>query len=400
MTEARSATQAGELARALHPVTVEEWLERWFEREPLVLTGRDEDRNAGLLSLADVEFLAFSSSAPEKRSWFQLVKAGRTLPVAAPLVDDQGELRPGQVVASYAAGFSLVLNQLERRWPPVGRFCRDVGAVLAGAGVRLQADPMANAYLTPAGTQAFSPHFDHQDVLVLQLAGAKRWAIWERHTVDPIEPLGRIPASRLGARLHEVHLRPGDLLSIPRGFPHAAAAVDHPSLHLTVGWTTWSWLDVAERVLRAVPELRATLPPGPSRADLRARVTAALDAVDDDALARLLDEIEATGLERRAPQASDHFDQVDGAGSLSPASLVARRHPEPGHLRRDGDELVLTWVGRSQRFEPGTLAALEVLNGDGPVPVGGLPGLASDEERVELARSLVQQGFLRVLASG
>ena len=37
----------------------------------------------------------------------------------------------------------------------------------------------ANAYATPAGAQGFAVHHDTHDVFVLQVAGEKRWLVYE-----------------------------------------------------------------------------------------------------------------------------------------------------------------------------------------------------------------------------
>jgi hypothetical protein len=36
----------------------------------------------------------------------------------------------------------------------------------------------ANVYITPAGNQAFNPHYDDHDVFILQCDGAKEWSIY------------------------------------------------------------------------------------------------------------------------------------------------------------------------------------------------------------------------------
>ena len=94
----------------------------------------------------------------------------------------------------------------------------------------------ANAYLTPAGAAGLAPHHDTHDVFVLQVAGAKHWAV-RAPVVDT--PLPRHVSDHDVAAaqpvLFEDEMRPGDVLYLPRGYVHSAAAQQGVSLHLTIG---------------------------------------------------------------------------------------------------------------------------------------------------------------------
>jgi len=37
----------------------------------------------------------------------------------------------------------------------------------------------SNAYLTPAGSQGFAPHYDDVEAFVLQLEGSKDWKLYD-----------------------------------------------------------------------------------------------------------------------------------------------------------------------------------------------------------------------------
>ncbi|GAB0492174.1 hypothetical protein MMPV_003434 [Pyropia vietnamensis] len=144
----------------------------------------------------------------------------------------------------------------------------------------------ANAYLTPAGTQGFAPHFDDIDAFILQVAGAKRWRVYPPRS-DGLDTLPRYSSvdfgeSDLAGRppIIDSVLCPGDVLYLPRGAVHqavavaagevavATAAAAGPSLHLTLSTSQrWTWADLlkasfAEAVESAAAEevaLRRTL---------------------------------------------------------------------------------------------------------------------------------------------
>ncbi len=75
-----------------------------------------------------------------------------------------------KVLAEFAAGATLVLQGLHRTWPPLVDFAQQLSTDL-GHPVQV------NAYVTPASNRGFDPHYDVHDVLVLQVAGEKRWTI-------------------------------------------------------------------------------------------------------------------------------------------------------------------------------------------------------------------------------
>jgi hypothetical protein len=69
----------------------------------------------------------------------------------------------------------------------------------------------------------------------------------------------------LGAPALDFTLSAGDCLYLPRGFPHAAEAVDAASSHLTVGVMALTWHQVLRAALdrsRATPAVRTSIPAG------------------------------------------------------------------------------------------------------------------------------------------
>ena len=101
-----------------------------------------------------------------------------------------------------------------------------------------------NLYHTPSDAQAFALHYDWNDVFVLQLEGSKTWRVF-----DPVIELPRSDETRLPELAvraedgRELRMEAGDLLYIPRGWPHMAVNDGEGggvSTHLTVvsiaGW--------------------------------------------------------------------------------------------------------------------------------------------------------------------
>jgi len=123
-------------------------------------------------------------------------------------------------------------------------------------------------YVTARGMRTSAPpHTDRQDVLVVQMEGAKRWRVFTPPTDGDVKPnadpfargkgLDNLPLhvllegteGRLGSELlMDVTLSEGDVLFIPAGFPHTTDTVEETtdadydaSIHLTFNIDTHVW---------------------------------------------------------------------------------------------------------------------------------------------------------------
>eukprot|EP00929_Paragymnodinium_shiwhaense_P014612 TRINITY_DN122544_c0_g1_i1.p1 TRINITY_DN122544_c0_g1~~TRINITY_DN122544_c0_g1_i1.p1 ORF type:complete len:519 (-),score=97.07 TRINITY_DN122544_c0_g1_i1:26-1582(-) len=163
--------------------------------------------------------------------------------------------------AAYLDGCSVVINHLDKVYPPVRDLCRSLRAELPHAFV--------NMYLTPPLAQAVEAHADDRDVLVVQVAGKKTWKVYDKPPIPfpyPQEQVGKseeypVPKQVLRSKpLVETSLQAGDVLYMPRGFVHEAlTGAEEPSLHLTIALAThdWSWSSVTAGALAAAGRTQA-----------------------------------------------------------------------------------------------------------------------------------------------
>jgi ribosomal protein L16 Arg81 hydroxylase len=101
---------------------------------------------------------------------------------------------------------------------------------------------------------------------VLQIAGSKHWRIYEPpvplpHRSQPFDPRSWAPS----APPFELDLAPGDLLYLPRGFVHTTATADSTSVHVTLGVTVYTWIELLTewaQLSKHIPSFRRALPPG------------------------------------------------------------------------------------------------------------------------------------------
>ena len=219
----RRASRAA-LARCLEPVDAETFLADYWEQRPLVVPRDEPGRFDDLLSEADVERLVCSTAI--RYPAFRLVREGSQIAVGAYASDVSwrppftGTADVPRVLEEWAAGATIVLQALHVNWHPLAVFCRLLEGAL-GRAVQV------NAYYTPRGSQGFGVHHDTHDVLVVQVAGEKRWKLYDPLLELPLKHQRYSAAlGEHGARTDDLVLRAGDTLYLPRGWLHEAETSD------------------------------------------------------------------------------------------------------------------------------------------------------------------------------
>jgi hypothetical protein len=292
-----------------------------------------------------------------------------------------------RVLAEWEAGATIVLQALHVNWHPLAVFCR----LLEEA---LDRPVQVNAYYTPRGSQGFAVHHDTHDVLVLQVAGEKRWLLYE--------PLLELPlkhqrySSALGDHgepTDDLALRAGDTLYLPRGWLHQAETSTTDSLHLTIGITAHTWVDA----------VKDALADSESELDLRRDVGTGDGAGLADLLAEQLDPelVERRRRRRflasRRPIRADGLSQLRALEQLDPETAVERRATVIADLEERDGGLALVFEGREivlpAHASPELRACFE---SDEPFRAADLPGELDTDGRLVLIRRLVREGFLRI----
>lgn len=326
----------------------------------------DPARHAALLSIADLDaFLATDAARAPRLSMADGSRRGSAAVPQEAYLREDGRADLPRLFAAFDAGATLVVSQFHEQHLPLMRFCRGLEQVFLHA-------VQANIYLTPPGAQGFRMHYDTHDVLVLQVAGEKRWRLWPGQPVPHptrrtpwqggVEPLGE-PES--------LTLRPGDSLYVPRGVLHDAAAQegDDPSLHITVGLLEPSFASV----LRLAVDLLEEQEPALRRAFPTWRLAEGSDTLAELAQPLAARLAEPAALERAALALLDRL-AADRPALLGRGLFVA----EPG-------------PGTKLRLAPGALHALV------PEPEGGASLRWAGEP---LALSAEQAGWMEQLAEG
>ena len=262
-----------------------------------------------------------------------------------------------KVLAEFAAGATIVLQGLHRTWPPLIDFTR---RLVDDLGHPIQ----VNAYITPASSRGFDPHYDVHDVFVLQIAGEKHWRIHAPVHPDPLrdQPWGDHRAAVAEAATHEPVIdavfRPGDALYLPRGWIHSAEALGGTSVHLTIGVAAYTRADVVQALIGSLGDVAA----------LRSSLPAGLDFSDPEALRSVVDETLAAMQEAFAAMASTGAGAA-GAPGTDAAATVSKRlasrfasatRPEPVSPLATVDFIAALDAGSRVRWRGSLHAAIEV----------------------------------------
>ncbi|WXG71532.1 cupin domain-containing protein [Rhodococcus sovatensis] len=317
------------------------------------------------------------------------------------------QLDSAAVLSAFAGGHTLVLQGLHRLWPPLIDFVRDL---VDDIGHPAQ----VNAYITPASSTGFAPHYDVHDVFVLQIGGAKRWVL---HPPVHTHPLSNQPwsdrrdAVENRARelpLVDTVLEPGDALYLPRGWIHSAEALGETTIHLTIGVASFNHYDVANQlfgVLQDDPQLREPLPAGLDLTDSDA-VLPYVDHVLDD-IAATLDDIRASPEARRQiarrlgrrladitrPEPVSPLRTISFMTSLDSHSTVVWRQGLIARISSDESRVHLDFRSKTVSLPIEALDAVTQLHSGKPCRTGDLVGL-DQNSAVVLVRRLLREGVL------
>ncbi|MFL6227244.1 MAG: cupin domain-containing protein [Pyrinomonadaceae bacterium] len=401
-----------DLAALLSPIPAAEFFARYWEKSPLVVARREPGRYAGLLGLADLDFV-LAAAFQSQESGVELLGAGKS-------AGGKGADQVAQIYEAYGQGATVRVNRAQRYWKPLSDVCRRLEHEF-GAPVR------ANLYCSPAGAHFSERHYDNHDVLVLQLAGRKHWRVFDPVVSLPLadvpplafeERTGLLKYARGGPRKGRADigvdecgeprldftLEAGDLLYMPRGFVHEAGAQGEASLHVTIGLHVLTWLDLLsvalaraghrdERFRTALPVRLADGAQADAREHFATLLRAFADGADFDGA---LGEVAASFV-RNMQATTDGALMGDAARALDEDTsleqrpgLVCRYVAEGGMAGLLSAQATL-WMPES--FGP----ALSFVAQTRAFRVRDLPGGMSDGGKLSLARRLVQDGFLRIV---
>ena len=294
------------------------------------------------------------------------------------------------MVDEWERGATIVLQGLHLHRPELGAFCRSLERTLGHPA-------QVNAYYTPRAAQGLPVHHDTHDVFVLQVSGEKRWLVYEPAFELPLRNQKyTAEMGGPGEPVHDLVLRAGDMLYLPRGWLHEALTSESDSLHLTVGVNVVSWLDAFKAALEECgDELGFRRSIGDGGVDelldvLRGRLTT--DAVERRAAQKLA--------RTRRPIRDGQLSQLRAIEELDVDTEVELRETVLVHASEHNGSFELTFDGKEVAFPARIRDEVSwVLERDDPFTAEDLPGDLDDESRLVLLRRLIREGLLRISAA-
>jgi hypothetical protein len=394
----REPEPSPEFTALIEPHAPDVFLRDAWEKSPLVIRRGQPDRYQSLLSLTSIDTLISLLGPNPGRKEIRLVRCRRGKLIEKSVqTTASGYADAYWLYAAYHEGYTIVLNGIDRRWPPIALLCRRLET-------ELRHNVGANVYFTPARSQGFLPHFDGHDVFILQVEGAKCWRVFRAMADLPLEntPSDFDPKD-LGKPEHEFLLEPGDLLYIPRGFVHSAATSAGSSIHITLGIHPVRWVDVMIGAVRRAAESDIAL-----RAAFSADGSASPEALTNH-LQGLLGKIAngdlcrevvrhrlATASEGANPPPDGHFRSLDRVRKIRLDTGLSRRGGIPSVVAVENNRAVIRFTGNSISGPKSILPALRFVDRADFFTVRDLPDDLSNGSKLVLASRLVREGLFSV----
>lgn len=392
-------TTTFDLARLIHPMPVERFMDEYWEKKPVVIERGQPDYFAELLSWPEIDrvLTTLQLSHPD----VMVVDARRDVK-AADYTYPSGLVDVARLYQQFADGSSIIVGQLQGQHPAMANLCR---AMERDVSHRFQ----TNIYLTPADEQGLKNHYDSHDVFVLQVEGDKHWDVYGTPIELPFRGQAFDPDQAPedpGPKTMDFDLKRGDTLYVPRGVLHDPKSVGVDSMHITLGCLYNSWTELLIEAVARVglhdTDFRRSLPAGFARQDFdrgaarevfRSLLSRVAEKADFDAA---LDHFAEDIISTRHSLLEGQLAQVRKLPGLSIDSEAGPRSSLLYKLVDKGAQVALFCYG-AETVLPGHCA--EPLRHALETPrfrIGDLPGDLDDAGKLVLVTRLVREGILRL----
>jgi ribosomal protein L16 Arg81 hydroxylase len=379
----------------IDPMTPEEFQARYYERAVCLIRRGNPSYFSQLLSIDQLDRVLTTGLA--KHPEIQLVQNEKNI-TSKEYLDVDDRVDPVRATRLFRQGATIIFTHLHQRLPELGRLCEGLERAFSS---KMQ----TNIYLTPPSAQGFAPHWDTHDVFILQVAGTKRWSIYDTKIALPLR------GQHFDRTVHtpgdvtmQFDLEAGDVVYIPRGAIHSAMSSTDVSLHITTGLIAYTWADLLLQAVVAAGmddvKLRENLPMGwPAMGDdpqlareYQTRVASLITHMTSapPPLGVLADNLTedynslSSGLLKRAIQANE----------LTLSSVVIIRDDAESQLAERGEQCSIRCGTKEFEMPAAVLPALRFLEERRRCAVGELPDCIDDESKLVLVRRLMAEGIV------
>ena len=211
-----------DLKSLVDPLGKSEFLTLLRERKMTFLPGCGSRHFETLLNWETLNHLLDSSTLPLDA--LRVLRESVSIPTN--FYFKQGRVDAAALSKLLDQGVSLIFNRLDEQVPALGVLCKNL---TQDTSERIS----AAAIMTSGRGGALKCHYDPEDLVILQIAGTKRWQVFSPPVVNPVPGLAaRSPPE--GPPVFDRVLQPGDFLFLPAGHWHHCENGPHRSLHLCI----------------------------------------------------------------------------------------------------------------------------------------------------------------------
>lgn len=230
------------LQAILAPISLNKFFSEYWGYKFLYLTGEDE-KFSNYFTWNDLNKILSSHRLEPPR--LRLEQAGKSKEELSNFIEyvhaRRGHAIPYINVPIFnqilSDGATLVLDAVDELHSNIRTTCENMCSTF-------YVNPQVNLYASWGDSEGFGLHWDDHDVFVLHLYGTKKWQFFGASREYPLYrdvSEGDVPTWN---PIFETNLTPGDILYIPRGHWHNVVGYGAHTMHLTIGITTPTGIDL------------------------------------------------------------------------------------------------------------------------------------------------------------
>jgi ribosomal protein L16 Arg81 hydroxylase len=209
------------LHELIAPFTLSEFSEMLRTRSLVFRRGSDEKRFAALLDWDTFRSVVENDFPTDK---LRVTRDGA--PILPHIYLERGKVNAKNLAMLLDRGASLVAVPVQAYVPRLEALCAEVTRHVGEKAT-------AGAIATTGRGGAFGVHYDAQDIVILQIAGSKRWKIYDHPLPWPVKGMPKQTPPQSESVFDDT-LRPGDFLFVPAGHWHHCENGPELSLHLGI----------------------------------------------------------------------------------------------------------------------------------------------------------------------
>jgi hypothetical protein len=226
-------------------LSIECFFKNYWEKEVLYLEKKENPATNFPISVNDLD--DYFTNTRLKYPWVKLVKSGIEVPLkeyrntALSMLTDTVD--NDKLFNSLVDGATILANSIDKSNKTIGIYCRTLEK-------ELSLKVWANLYISGPKSTGIGIHQDAHDIFIIQLAGCKNWHMYPRDTqyTGPRQPNEEDKTEK------SFLLKEGELVYLPKDYPHMAFSAGSPSVHLAISMQPLIWSDLIKSFAKMADE--------------------------------------------------------------------------------------------------------------------------------------------------